>query len=260
MQWDIIPQVSNDLIARVVPGSATLFLGYCVFTGPAKAIDSMLQVAPQEGARRFPSLFLWLVLSYVVGRLLAEVWDVVSRTAQLCRNRLRGEAKKMARQERSGGGDAARREPPLIEAQESWGERLSEYNELATLRNAREILPAQGDMALPDRYVLHDHLRLCAPSDAFRLLKIHAEEKMLKSLVVGLTILLVVGFWYWHWTAGMTSDRWLLSLALLVSTVCSWLGARRSNRHHLVAIQRAWLLHNYSFRAGKKTSAGLSHA
>lgn len=48
MPLSVVPQIFYDLIARVIPGSAILILGYLTWLGPAKATQTLLSEALQK--------------------------------------------------------------------------------------------------------------------------------------------------------------------------------------------------------------------
>jgi hypothetical protein len=239
MNWALIPHVFYDLIARVVPGSITLLGVYSVVAGPAKAARSALNGAPEGSGVRFSSLLVWLLLSYVVGRMLAEISVAASpilkelgKKGSRAMGRIRKRWHKKTNKTKKNGCKA-------------------EYDVLAAFLGEGQTRPAWAGKAWPKRHVLHDHLRLYAPSQAVRILKLHAEWRMLNSLVVGLIAVLLVNLVYcvsqhvWPW------DRVILLMGLPVCTVLCWLGADRSSRYYTIATQRAWLFYNFPLGAAK---------
>jgi hypothetical protein len=250
MQWDIIPQVFYDLIARIVPGAAVLFIVLCLFVIPAASDGPLLQWIEGGGALLLLVAFL---SSYLIGRLLAEIWEIgkrclgtrigrklinrVWRSTEWIHDCVFDESQhRLYAKGKVGSPDC-----------ESWNDRIAEYKDLTAMLNASSPLPCS--QVVLGKHILHDHLRLYAPADAFRLLKIHAEERMFESLSAGLALVMFTDLAYWG------GDRYLLRLILFVTTVLCWRGARRSRRYYLMAVQRAWLLHNYPLGAAKKTIA-----
>jgi hypothetical protein len=248
MQWDIIPQVSYDLIARIVPGAAVIFIVFCLFVIPTVLDGPLMQWIEGGGVLLLLVAFL---LSYLAGRLLAEIWEIGrrcfgTRFGRKLMNRI-GKGAEWIHDcifDESQHRPYAKGKVDTPDC-ESWSGRIAEYKDLSAMLNTSSPLPCS--QVVLGRHILHDHLRLYAPADAFRLLKIHAEERMFESLSVGLVLVLLTDLAYWG------GDRYLLRLILLVTTFLCWRGARRSKRYYLMAVQRAWLLHNYPLGAAKKT-------
>jgi len=238
MPWETIPQVFYDLIARIVPGAAVLFLAYCLFILPI-APDAL----PAQWMARIESPPIWLafVLSYLLGRLLAEIWDFGKRCLETRPGKIVGGF--VGRQVRkSHVFDACK-----ISDAESWSKRLEEYGILAETLRASS-LPPSSEAKAPNLHLLHDHLRVYAPSDAFRMLKVRAEQRMLESLCVGLILVLLVDLVY------SRGNHWPAELALFLVVLLCWWGERRSGRLYLTGIHRAWLIHNNPLGAAEKTA------
>jgi hypothetical protein len=74
MNWDVIPDVFYDVIARVIPGSVLVLTATVVYLGPSKVVE-MLSDSPKIGA---PSILLFLLLAYFVAIVIGPVWKALS--------------------------------------------------------------------------------------------------------------------------------------------------------------------------------------
>ncbi|MBN1508537.1 MAG: hypothetical protein JW955_16935 [Sedimentisphaerales bacterium] len=83
-----------------------------------------------------------------------------------------------------------------------------------------------------------------------RLLKVHAEQRMLQSLCTGLVLIVVVGI------VLRGGDRHLLYPVLLVAGFLCWGGAKRSENYYRIGTQRAWLFHNFPLGAAREERGG----
>src|SRR6185369_3281235 len=75
MNWDLIPEVFFDLIARVLPGSLFLIGGLAVQLGPEELVRVSGQALPSANAA---SLLLFVLLAYFVGILLKGIWEFLA--------------------------------------------------------------------------------------------------------------------------------------------------------------------------------------
>ena len=74
MQWNLVPQVFYDAVARIMPGFVSIMAWYLVILGPNQAIYNLT-----EADQKMLGLgsFTWLVIfSYVLGFILKESWNL----------------------------------------------------------------------------------------------------------------------------------------------------------------------------------------
>ena len=139
--WHVIPQIFYDVVARVVPGAVLLLGAACVVAGPSGAVGFV--VRPPAGCEPLGlgGVLLWALGSYVTGIVLGQLWEYGFRwyTRRLQR-RIEPEVK---------------------------GKCLAEHKAVQSALGATPL--ALGPTDLPRAFVLRDHLRYLAPSEAARL-------------------------------------------------------------------------------------------
>jgi len=92
---------------------------------------------------------------------------------------------------------------------------------------------------LPAAYVMHDHLRLAAPDQASRLLKLRAERRLCHVIILGFAALAVLRLVHIN-SASIAS--WIVAEAvLLVSVVSCWSRQLRLERYFTNGTCLVWL-------------------
>lgn len=259
MRWEVIPQVFYDLIARVIPGTVILVVGCAVFAGPGGMVRSISALPKGEGIGLI-SVFLWLCLSYVVGYLLCKLWDILCKLWHILDEIWQPLAKIFKRMffPPTNDGDKEPQEKHQDDVNQSlkrekmpkW---IKEHSKVAELLGEPEIALKLNNKEVPDTHVLHDHLRIYAPAEAFRLLKLVAEKRLFQALSMGLGILLVINLYRWVQTsANFLSERALLSYAIIVAILCCRRGMARSREYYDISTRRTWLFYNYPLGAAKE--------
>jgi len=76
MPLSLIPQLFYDLIARIIPGMVVTLLFYLGFSGPANVIQKLSTFQGKANIFGFWSFFVVLIVSYILGFILSEVWTI----------------------------------------------------------------------------------------------------------------------------------------------------------------------------------------
>jgi len=223
MLASLVPQIFYDLIARVIPGVVLFITGYLCILGPREAIRSMISVPSNQNPFNFTMILLAIILSYVLGFILSELW---SSTFGKIKNKKAGE--KTKKQMRSC---------------------LAEYDRMRKFLGGHELdLRYEG---LPSIYAMHDHLRLYSVSEAYRLLKLQAEERLCEVLFIGFILLAIINPCY-YFAEGFLLDRALLEVALLVAIYSFWRSGDKLEKFFINGTCKSWLF--FSFPIGPTPS------
>lgn len=192
MNWAAVPQFFLDLIGRVMPGAAVLPMASAVAFGPTQAV--MLALEPNVAKYLFgvgPFVVLALV-SYVIGLSAHELWRQTI-------GRLKADAD--ARTVSS----AAR-------------DRLSEHNAIQKAMGLPAVQLTEDK--LPRLFVMHDQLRFAANGEALRLLKLRAEQRLCRVVVLGAA---TCGTWNaWLLIRSPSMERAIVEAGLLLVAIGCW--------------------------------------
>lgn len=210
MQWNWIPQVFYDLVARVVPGAVVLTLGAAVAAGPEELVAAFASGRLGTALGGFAGASLALMFSYVTGSVVGQLWT------------LTGE-KLVANWENQAA--TAGREACLLE------------HNLAEIACGRPPISITGDQ-MPRVFVMQDHLRDGSEGEALRLLKLRAEERLCHVLVVGFALLSILNLTL----VEMTRSRWTLEGALILGIVACYSRAKRIYGYRINGTCIAWLI------------------
>jgi hypothetical protein len=213
MQWNWIPQVFYDLVARVVPGAVVLTLGAAVTSGPEELVAALASGRIGTALGGFTGASLALIFSYVMGSVVGQLWV------------LTGE-KFIASWENQTA--TASRAACLLE---------HNLSEVACGRPALPITEAQ----MPRVFVMQDHLRDGSEGEALRLLKLRAEERLCHVLVVGFALLFIVNGLILLFVE-MAFSRWAIEVALILGIVACYSRAKRICGYRINGTCIAWLI------------------
>ena len=212
MPWRLIPQTLYDLIGRILPASVVLLLVFVVVWLPT------LQELPSVISRlnelaTATSVTVAMIATYTVGVVLGQIYAVTF-------------GKLLATQD------------SLIEArcrQECFGEHERTLEALG--RERRKIDPTR----LPRTFVMHDHLRLIAPTEIPRLLKVRAERRMAEVIALGAVISIVVNTVLLAMT--YSTYRLVLEALLVLTVVGAWRSSIRRLKNFTNGTTIMWLMH-----------------
>lgn len=240
MPLDLIPQVFYDLIARIIPGTVLIIASYLTVLGPKKAIDTLVSVAvtiPPE--RKILNVWLFallMILAYVLSMIVHELWSLASKAITSVDKKNQKKEKKSKEK---------KKEPPKRVCFEQDGKIRKCFEE-----------PALGfeSSDLPATHVMHDHLRLYSPSEAYRLLKLRAERNLCEVLFTGFLLLALVNILLWYHEFKWPIPDWtVLELALVLGLVTLWNGRKRFDELYRKGTCTAWLLLNFPVGTHKQT-------
>lgn len=77
MNFDLVPQVFYDLIARIVPGFVVAAAWYLAVRDTAKWTKDISDVLAMPNVTSIGSLLLLIAFAYVFGFILRELWSLV---------------------------------------------------------------------------------------------------------------------------------------------------------------------------------------
>jgi hypothetical protein len=112
---------------------------------------------------------------------------------------------------------------------------------MRTLDALGKKAPQIDGARLPRTFVMHDQLRLVAPTETPRLLKVRAERRMAEVIVLGTSLLAVANTAIL--AAGYSTYRLVLSAALLLTAVGAWRSAGRRLTNFTNGTTIMWLMH-----------------
>lgn len=212
MPWQLIPQTIYDLIGQIVPAAVFLFLFYAVLQVPTLHELTGTITWLRENTNTAVVVF-GVLAAYIVGVVLGQIYSVTLGRLFSGRDKvIEKECLKMC---------------------------LLEHT--CTLK-ALGRKPLQIDVAhLPRTFVMHDHLRLVAPTETPRLLKVRAERRMAEVMMLGAmassvlnAILLVARF---------SSYRLILEVILVLVALGAWRSADRRLKNFTNGTTIMWLMH-----------------
>lgn len=240
MPWSLIPQISYDLIARVVPGAVIFIMAYLTLWGPEAAIRNFITVSSQQNVFSFGTVLLGIIFSYILGFILAEWWIITfpwwSKIFHTFHKRLSTNKKTE---------DIKTSQPGSKSPSENYFETaITQYNKIRALSGKNALTFTGRD--LPYDYVMHDHLRVYSESEAYRLLKLRAEQRLCQCLYIGFTLLAIMnivcwikGFRFFAW------DRAMLEGILFVSMYAFWRRNYKTEKYMMNGICNMWLFFNF---------------
>jgi hypothetical protein len=189
MDWNVIPEVFYDIIARVIPGSALVLTTAMICLGPGKVVKTLLSDSTEIGA---PLTLLFLLLAYLVAVVTGQVWNVAGDGEK----RWKDWARRRREKKKSEEAEAAASTPIKVEKAED-----------APFDTERAFFRVRKDL----------------PQEASRLLKIQAEKSLCEVLIVGFSVLWPVDLLlcifgpppYW-------GERAFLLIAMALSIFSCW--------------------------------------
>jgi hypothetical protein len=155
MDWNVIPEVFYDMIARVIPGSVLVLATTMIYFGPSKVVKMLLSDSTEIDA---PLTLLFLLLAYLVAIVTGSVWEAVSCLAK----RWKDWMKRRREKKKSEKIEAAASTPMKVEKAKD-----------APFDIERAFFRVRKDL----------------PQEASKLLKIQAEKRLCEVLIVGFSVL-----------------------------------------------------------------------
>ncbi len=212
MPWRLIPQTIYDLLGRILPGAVVLLLVFVVVRLPT--MQDLPNVISELNRLATPAaITLAFIVAYTVGLVLGQVY--AATIGKLLDHRDR-EIEKECRQ---------RCVAEHVKTLEALGNK------------PHRVDPAH----LPRTFVMHDHLRLVAPTEIPRLLKVRAERRMAEVITFGAilsatanTVLLAAGY---------STYRLALEGALVLTALGAWRSGIRRLKNFTNGTTIMWLMH-----------------
>jgi hypothetical protein len=224
MPWNIIPQIFYDLIARVTPGAIILIIGYLTFSGPGKAIKNIISASSKLNIFNFGMFVLGFILSYILGTILYELWAITFKKAQ-----------------------------------EKWSEEkirntidlaIDYHNKMRDVLGVKPLKVTKDD--LPRYHIMHDHLRRNSEAEAYRLLKLRAEQRLGQVLFMGFFLLSIINVGYWISEVKLlVIDRAFLEVFLFLAMYLFWRQSERRRRFYIHGTCTQWLFSNFPIEPRK---------
>jgi hypothetical protein len=225
MPLNLVPQVFYDLIARVVPGFVVAIIWYLTILGPKKAINTLITISSEQSILNLWSFALLIMLAYILGFILNELWDLTFQ--KIKRKTERG------RKLRSS---------------------IAQYNRIRKCFGKSELEFGHED--LPSIHIMHDHLRLRSDSEAYRLLKLRAERTLCEALFTGVFLLPIVNILFWYNDGNLLMlDRIALELVVVVAILAFWRGGNKLEEFYVGGTCTSWLLLNFPIGPDKQAEA-----
>ncbi len=209
--WNLVPQVFYDLVARVMPGGVLIVASTLVITGPSDAIG--LITKPNDNTELFSigAFLIGILLAYAIGIIVGQLWEItIGRTIR----------KTLAQEERSCKDTC-----------------LAEHNLLLKQVGRPEVnLEASN---LPRVSTMREHLRIVAPQDAARLLKVRGEYRSCEVLCIGFLTLLAINSLVLRYDPSI--ERMTLEALLAIAVPICWTKVFGLRRHFVNGATIFWL-------------------
>ncbi|HEX6901248.1 MAG TPA: hypothetical protein VF789_16100 [Thermoanaerobaculia bacterium] len=199
MNWEVIPEVFFDVVARVVPGSVLLLAALLVSEGPAEGGRELIKYL--SGAT-FGTGLVFVLFAYFIALILKQIWDLIE----------------LRLQKKKGTNDP----DPLYKI----------YCDI-------KAKDQPGRVELPDTRIVISCISRSLPDEGLRLLKIQAEKNLCEVMLAGLPVLLLFGVWQLAREPRLGLAWLLFALVVCVASFFSWrAGLETLFRHDLCALWR----------------------
>lgn len=254
MQWDWIPNAFYDLLARVAPGGLVLFAAFLVVADPDAAVHPFSEKFATIVLGGFGPFTLALLLAYITGLVLAELWRLI--VAMLYKGRSEATEKKCRaerlRQHLKVTNENGLMRPKLADylrcefakISSSEIDRIDRYD---LSERYKHKLPAVRlidfiDQMLPETHVMYDYLRAKEKGQATRVLKLRSEEKFCDVVAFGFFLLSILNIYYILFVPHSREllDRLVLLSVLLISAIACYFRGRRMQQFFVSATCTAW--------------------
>jgi hypothetical protein len=214
MNLDLVPQIFYDLIARVIPGFVLVVAWYLTVQGPDKGVRQMTALLSNQNIANFWSLTVLVVLSYILGFILRELWSLTFK-----RMRRKRTARKLRRYRQMA---------------------IAQYNKAGACFGKPELGFEAKD--LPATHTMLDDVRRRSPSEGHRLLKLRAEAHLCEALFAGSVLLPLLNILFWYRDSRLLMwDRAALELLVVVALIALWRASNRLEKFHTSGTYGAWL-------------------
>jgi hypothetical protein len=211
--WNLIPQLFYDFLARIVPGATLILFSALVVFSPMIAANFILNSQDNSMIFAVGPLLLWILGSYLIGFILGQLWEItIGRFTKQAERQIEAECKQ---------------------------ECLKEYNKFQKALGHPELDIEISK--LPRAFIMRDHLRHVAPSDASRLLKVRAERRLCQVLILGFIFLGILNAVYILMQLKM--DRVILEIFLIIMIIACWSRTLRLHKHFENGTIASWLIY-----------------
>ena len=224
MPLNLIPQIFFDIIARIIPGSLLIIGGIITALGPTKSMTGLLGLRENSALLSFWPIVAAITLSYALGFILSELQKITL-----------GKIKKSAK---PGGDESLNRKQKIIDR----------HRKVRKSLFGVDVPISASD--LPPTYVMHDHLRQEPNTEAYRLLKLRAEERLCNVLALVLIMLAALNIIVLAIDqTDISFERIILEIGYLLS---AWLLLRRGEtlgRYYNDGTLRSWLIQFFPLKS-----------
>lgn len=179
MNWQVIPEIFFDLIARVVPGSFLLLMALLVSQGPEKGVRELVRYTSSSSAG---AVLAFALVAYFTAVVLKQAWCFFESRV------------KRKNSEGNTGQDQV-------------------YKTYCAVRAKDQLARAEY---LPDSRIILSCILRSLPEEGLRLLKIQAEKNLCEVILPGLVVLLVLNSWLLFSVPSESFGRvWLLFMIVV---------------------------------------------
>lgn len=210
LSW--IPQLFYDLLARLLPGVVLLVIAAILAKGGTGQGSDLVAWFWAHGFGYYGSPAAALGCAYVLGVVLAEIWEIVVRRHTQDRKKVVHDAVK--------------------------AERLREHNTLALGLGGKKAKIMENQ--LPSILAMQEHLRPVSTGNVLRLLRLRSDLRLCHVAFVGFIVLLLFDI-VWSCINGVNGARISLGIALPLCALALFRRAERLERFIAVATCVAWL-------------------
>lgn len=193
MNFNFIPQVFYDLIARLIPGSILIWSLYLVYYGSSAIIEHLKKILNNEWDINFLLIIATLLTAYIISIIFNGLWTLISKSFDLVKNL-------------------------FFHTKQNEQIRIDVVTE--DIRKAKQVVKAiQNDenIEIPSTPFVYDYIRLKRPDVGSRLVKIKAEIRMCKVLIFGWIILIFLNLFNLFTLS--INEFLIIECTLLISTI-----------------------------------------
>jgi len=223
---EVVPQISFDIIARVLPGTVLILVGIVVYEGPIEAFaDLRGWLTAPTASMNIWSFLILIAAAYVVSTTLSGIsrhtyiaWVLhwASGLPSCLRKKLSA---------RSVDADSPERSPPEDKAK------------IASTDPSGSSAPGKKGPSVAWKF---DVIRHKFPVAGARLLKLRAENRAAQTLLTGMVVAAIVNVFSLLWDRSMA--RIVLELALVVAACGQYSYMKHLAERHSVSLRNHWHL------------------
>jgi hypothetical protein len=189
MDWNVIPEIFYDIIARIIPGSVLVLAATMIYLGPSKVVKNLLSDSTEINVQL---TLLFLLLAYLVAVVTGQAWNV------------------------AGDGEKRWRE---------WARRRREKKKKKSkeVETAKPIEIEKAQDVPFDTEKAFFQVRKDLSQEASRLVKIQAEKSLCEVLIVGFSALWPVDLLFCVFgSSPYRGERVFLLIAIAFSIFSCW--------------------------------------